>query len=210
MADDLPTLSTVGNALNAMIYPFFWQHIFIPVLPNELIGYTMAPMPFILGILRSYVNEISREYTGDVVIIDVNDGKYLNYPKISSFNSLPDSVASKTRRSLRAMRSFVERSPKFDLSVATIFTHFFAEIFVGYQHCYKEDNEFDFDKFISEKRSRDLKKFLEGFQGSQMFNVFITLNGKKKLEERFKFSTKIIKSMRTFFHFQNFFLIFQL
>jgi hypothetical protein len=27
-----------------------WQHIFIPVLPNHLIDYLSAPMPFLIGV----------------------------------------------------------------------------------------------------------------------------------------------------------------
>ena len=46
-------LSSCINALNALLYPFSWQHVFIPVLPLSLIDYCSAPMPFLLGILSS-------------------------------------------------------------------------------------------------------------------------------------------------------------
>jgi DENN domain-containing protein 2 len=42
----------------ALLYPFTWQHIFVPVLPPSLLNFCCAPMPFVVGILRSSLPEV--------------------------------------------------------------------------------------------------------------------------------------------------------
>lgn len=43
-------LSACVQAANAILYPMNWQHIFIPVLPQALIDYLSAPMPYLIGL----------------------------------------------------------------------------------------------------------------------------------------------------------------
>ena len=38
VADDLPSLSIFTNSIYSLLFPFYWQHIFIPILPNEYLG----------------------------------------------------------------------------------------------------------------------------------------------------------------------------
>ncbi len=40
------------------MYPFNWQHIFIPVVPQSLLSFCCAPMPFLVGILRVHLAEL--------------------------------------------------------------------------------------------------------------------------------------------------------
>lgn len=46
----LSRLTSCIQASNYLIYPMFWQHIFIPVLPTHLLDYLSAPMPFLIGV----------------------------------------------------------------------------------------------------------------------------------------------------------------
>jgi hypothetical protein len=41
----LPATETLCH----LIFPFHWEHIFIPLLPEKLIDFICAPMPFICG-----------------------------------------------------------------------------------------------------------------------------------------------------------------
>lgn len=43
-------LSACVQSANAILYPMNWQHIFIPVLPQSLIDYLLAPMPYLIGL----------------------------------------------------------------------------------------------------------------------------------------------------------------
>lgn len=47
------TLSSCVHAFASIIYPFSWQHTFIPLLPPNLIDVVCAPTPYIVGLLSS-------------------------------------------------------------------------------------------------------------------------------------------------------------
>lgn len=47
------TLSKCCHAMVAVIYPFTWQHTYIPVLPPAMIDIVCSPTPFLIGLLTS-------------------------------------------------------------------------------------------------------------------------------------------------------------
>lgn len=49
----LSTLSSCSHAVVALLYPFSWQHTFIPVLPSSMIDIVCCPTPFLVGLLSS-------------------------------------------------------------------------------------------------------------------------------------------------------------
>ncbi|MBV97264.1 DENN domain-containing protein 2C, partial [Eschrichtius robustus] len=51
VANSLSTLSKCGHAVVATLYPFTWQHTYIPVLPASMIDIVCSPTPFLIGIL---------------------------------------------------------------------------------------------------------------------------------------------------------------
>lgn len=57
VADDTALLAPVAEALLALIRPFEWAHVYVPVLPRPLLELLDAPQPFLLGILRSWLPE---------------------------------------------------------------------------------------------------------------------------------------------------------
>eukprot|EP01047_Picozoa_sp_COSAG01_P052979 COSAG01_NODE_5631_length_4130_cov_193.096750_5_plen_226_part_00 len=44
----LSRLSACAHAAVALLYPFSWQHVFIPILPQKMIHLTTAPMPYLM------------------------------------------------------------------------------------------------------------------------------------------------------------------
>ena len=53
-----------------------WQHIYIPVLPPNLFQYLNAPVPYLIGILTSYVpklNQMNSDALGELVIINLDN-----------------------------------------------------------------------------------------------------------------------------------------
>ena len=50
-------LTAVATAIAYLIYPFEWSHVFIPVLPHQLVHYLQAPMPYIIGVLSSILTD---------------------------------------------------------------------------------------------------------------------------------------------------------
>ena len=43
-------LTCVCEAMSALVYPLTWNHVFIPVLPHQLLHYVEAPMAYLIGI----------------------------------------------------------------------------------------------------------------------------------------------------------------
>lgn len=41
------------HAVVALLYPFSWQHTFIPVLPASMVDIVCCPTPFLVGLLSS-------------------------------------------------------------------------------------------------------------------------------------------------------------
>lgn len=60
----------------AVLHPFIWQHILIPVLPGKLLDYATAPIPFIIGIRRYLLADLLAKRSLDgIVIVDVDSGE---------------------------------------------------------------------------------------------------------------------------------------
>ncbi|XP_064450121.1 DENN domain-containing protein 1B isoform X3 [Mirounga angustirostris] len=51
----LSTLTACVHGSAALLYPMYWQHIYIPVLPPHLLDYCCAPMPYLIGIHSSLI-----------------------------------------------------------------------------------------------------------------------------------------------------------
>ncbi len=72
-----------------------WQHIYIPVLPPHLFQYLNAPVPFLIGILSSYMpklNQMSPDALGEVVIInlDTNQSETRGINPVDVGKKIPD------------------------------------------------------------------------------------------------------------------------
>lgn len=66
------TLSQCCHAVVALLYPFVWQHTYIPVLPPAMLDIVCTPTPFIVGLLSSslpQLTELPLEEVGEVLIL---------------------------------------------------------------------------------------------------------------------------------------------
>eukprot|EP01090_Pellita_catalonica_P009999 TRINITY_DN2124_c0_g1_i2.p1 TRINITY_DN2124_c0_g1~~TRINITY_DN2124_c0_g1_i2.p1 ORF type:complete len:828 (+),score=103.40 TRINITY_DN2124_c0_g1_i2:32-2515(+) len=97
----LHTLSAVVEASVALLYPFRWQHIYIPVLPVSLLTFCCAPMPFVVGILRSSLAELERmsDAMEEVIMVDIDRNKFVS-PFEGDVNLLPPAYATPLLRAL--------------------------------------------------------------------------------------------------------------
>ena len=50
IADDVAVLAPIAEALLSFLFPFDWNHVYIPLLPVELLMYLEAPVPFFVGL----------------------------------------------------------------------------------------------------------------------------------------------------------------
>lgn len=53
--------------LALVLYPLSWSHVYIPVLPEALLGVLAAPMPFLIGVHRSFVEDTEMDVAPYVV-----------------------------------------------------------------------------------------------------------------------------------------------
>ena len=40
----------VTECINSLLFPFRWQHTYVPILPASLLHFLDAPVPFIMGL----------------------------------------------------------------------------------------------------------------------------------------------------------------
>eukprot|EP01105_Mastigella_eilhardi_P019978 TRINITY_DN4727_c0_g1_i1.p1 TRINITY_DN4727_c0_g1~~TRINITY_DN4727_c0_g1_i1.p1 ORF type:complete len:834 (-),score=124.28 TRINITY_DN4727_c0_g1_i1:60-2561(-) len=184
---NLEVLSATVNALSALLYPFSWQHVFIPILPSSLIGYVSAPMPFLIGCLHSSLALIKS--TGipleEVVLVDVDTSTFVMKP---SFEDVlpPDDTALLRNSLVTILADSTARgsSHGVDTAVARAFLYFFHTIMKGYPEFMTADPEiaktkrkpkplnFNIAAFIA-SRPPDRAKFLSAMENSQIFWMFI-------------------------------------
>lgn len=69
-------LTYVSESIRSLLYPFEWQHVFVPVLPACLTEFVGSPTPFIMGIHKSYYkpDEIA-PYSTEVVVVDLDHNR---------------------------------------------------------------------------------------------------------------------------------------
>lgn len=58
-APSFSTLSQCCHAVVALLYPFVWQHTYIPVLPSAMLDIVCTPTPFIVGLLSSSLPQLT-------------------------------------------------------------------------------------------------------------------------------------------------------
>eukprot|EP01080_Neovahlkampfia_damariscottae_P006599 gene6599-10762_t len=67
-------LGYIIEALSSLIFPFYWQHVYIPLLPKQCKDFIYAPVPFIMGIDTELFQQIGFESSlhDDTVVVDLN------------------------------------------------------------------------------------------------------------------------------------------
>jgi len=182
----LSRLSACVQAANALIYPMFWQHIFIPVLPAQLMDYLSAPMPFLIGVPEPLMKRVRRAEVGDIVVLDADNNK-IDTP-FDDLESLPLEVVSNLRRALKPGTGLLGDS------VARAFLQALVHLIGGYRDALKyrqgEKITFSDDAFIM-SRSTSLQPFLEQMLQLQLFRQFIEerlelLNSGKGFSDEFE------------------------
>uniref|UniRef100_A0A4W6C3F4 DENN/MADD domain containing 2C n=1 Tax=Lates calcarifer TaxID=8187 RepID=A0A4W6C3F4_LATCA len=160
IADKLSVLSRCAHAALALLYPFTWQHTFVPVLPASMLDISCSPTPFLIGVLAPClpellelpIEEVGQSYLGDEDCI------------------LPSKLQQHCN---------VEVDQQADLSslVSEGFVRFFVELVGHYPFHMVESSsgnrELQRDSFRKSHPSRGVRQFLQLFMDTQMFAGFI-------------------------------------
>ncbi|CAN7993162.1 unnamed protein product, partial [Ixodes hexagonus] len=161
----LSRLSACVQAANALIYPMEWQHIFIPVLPNHLLDYLSAPMPFLIGVPTTTLARVSGSELGEVVVLDADNNK-IESP-FRDLESIPSEIVTPLKRSLR--------NPSLMLGdgVSQAFLRALVRLIGGYREalCLQlgERITFDPERFL-QSRPPNLRTCLEKMLQLQIFH----------------------------------------
>lgn len=47
---DYQRLMTVAESITALMFPYQWQHVYVPILPASLLHFLDAPVPYLMGL----------------------------------------------------------------------------------------------------------------------------------------------------------------
>ncbi|XP_075364280.1 DENN domain-containing protein 1B isoform X1 [Mycteria americana] len=164
----LSTLTACVHASAALLYPMYWQHIYIPVLPPHLLDYCCAPMPYLIGVHLSLIERVKNRSLEDVVLLNV-DTNTLETP-FNDLNNLPGEVVSALKNKLK------KQSTATGDGVAKAFLRAQAALFGSYRDAlrYKPGEPITFcENSFVKHRSSTTKQFLETAVNLQLFKQFI-------------------------------------
>ncbi|XP_041861483.1 DENN domain-containing protein 1B isoform X2 [Melanotaenia boesemani] len=164
----LSTLTACVHGAAALLFPMYWQHIFIPVLPPHLLDYCCAPMPYFVGVHLSLLERVRSRSLEDVVILNV-DTNTLESP-FDDLHNLPSDVMSSLKSKLK------KQSTATGSGVARAFLRAQAALFGSYRDAlrYKPGEPITFceESFVNH-RSSTMKSFLSMAVNLQLFKQFI-------------------------------------
>ncbi|KAM8815528.1 DENN domain-containing protein 2A [Rhynchonycteris naso] len=186
IADKLSTLSKCCHAMVAVIYPFTWQHTYIPVLPPAMVDIVCSPTPFLIGLLTSSLPLLRELPLEEVLVVDLVNSRFLR--------QMDDEDSILPRKLQVALEHILEQrndlasdqdegppdGPEFsplNEVVSEAFVRFFVEI-VGHYSLFltageREERTLQREAFRKAVSSKSLRRFLEVFMETQMFRGFI-------------------------------------
>ncbi|XP_062279851.1 DENN domain-containing protein 1B isoform X2 [Scomber scombrus] len=164
----LSTLTACVHGAAALLFPLYWQHIFIPVLPPHLLDYCCAPMPYFVGVHLSLLERVRSRSLEDVVILNV-DTNTLESP-FDDLHNLPSDVVSSLKSKLK------KQSTATGSGVARAFLRAQAALFGSYRDAlrYRPGEPITFcEESFANHRSSTMRNFLSMAVNLQLFKQFI-------------------------------------
>ena len=175
----LEALSGAVQAANATLYPLSWQHIFLPILPESLLDYLTAPMPFLIGLHSSLLSEMRKLPCDDIFLLNLDDGSYTYFEE--DFENMPGGPLTLLRVGL--LRELERTRGQDSQAVARVFRTFFSSVLGPYKQHIKGvvANPPPKDAIIAESLWLDQEEFMRSkhgnvlfaMRGTQMYEVFV-------------------------------------
>lgn len=140
-------LAAAGRALAALMFPFRYAHVYVPLLPAALAEVLATPTPFLIG-LHSHLKEEVVDVL-DVIVADLDSGSLsvpasLSVPRPSEpFHSqLLSALGAVLQPALRTADSAFPPPPAppspphmLDKEIRAVFMRSFAQLLQGYRSC---------------------------------------------------------------------------
>ncbi|XP_062269212.1 DENN domain-containing protein 1A isoform X2 [Platichthys flesus] len=164
----LSTLTACVHGSAALLYPMHWQHVYIPVLPQHLLDYCCAPMPYLIGVHSSMMERVRVLALDDVVVLNV-DTNTLDTP-YNDLESLPNDVVVSLKSRLKKVSTTTGDG------VALAFLKSQAALFGSYRNALHielgEPITFNEETFVNHRTSA-MRQFLHNAIQLQLFKQFI-------------------------------------
>ncbi|XP_078144504.1 DENN domain-containing protein 2C isoform X2 [Centroberyx gerrardi] len=185
IADKLSVLSRCGHAVLALLYPFTWQHTFVPVLPASMLDISCSPTPFLMGALAPCLPPLLELPIEEVLIVDLCADKFV--VQLGDEDCILPSKLQAALQQILEEREDILRQEEGDGSggqqaelsclLSEAFVRFFVEL-VGHYPLHMADTsgggrELQRDSFRKSHPSRGVRQFLQLFMDTQMFAGFI-------------------------------------
>ncbi|KJH44526.1 DENN domain protein [Dictyocaulus viviparus] len=157
----LSQLSSCIHAASTLLFPMFWQSIFIPVLPESLRDMIMAPMPFLIGVPKQVMESSMLKDLGEVVIVDLED---------KTLQSAHNDVADMPSEVVMFLKCQLKNSSDMGDSMSRSFLQANVLLFGGYRMGFVRREStgvvhWEKEKFVREQRP-SLQPFLSSLIGS--------------------------------------------
>ncbi|XP_071820085.1 uncharacterized protein [Apostichopus japonicus] len=167
-SEKLSRLTACVHGAASLLFPFYWQHIYIPVMPAHLIDYCCAPMPFLVGVHASFMPKIRSNPIDEVVILNADTNEIEN--PFDDIETLPSDIVRQLKNNLKNTAQLSGDG------VARAFLKFMVRLIGSYKLSLKlregEIIVFDKDSFV-ESRSSHTSECLEKLLQMQHFTQFI-------------------------------------
>lgn len=136
------------HALKALLYPFKYTHVYIPILPAPLVEVLSTPTPFIMGVHSALQHDVSQLM--DVIVVDL-DGGSIRVPDSLALSLLiephwseaqmalsqvlhPDLIISDNAFSATSLPLATPHVLR-DKQLRAVFMRLFARLLDGYRTC---------------------------------------------------------------------------
>uniref|UniRef100_A0A8C3Q3D0 DENN domain containing 5A n=1 Tax=Chrysolophus pictus TaxID=9089 RepID=A0A8C3Q3D0_CHRPC len=80
---DYQRLMTVAETITALMFPFQWQHVYVPILPASLLHFLDAPVPYLMGLHSNGLDDRSKlelPQEANLCFVDV-DNHFIELPE---------------------------------------------------------------------------------------------------------------------------------
>ncbi|XP_076011705.1 DENN domain-containing protein 2B [Genypterus blacodes] len=185
VADKLSTLSSCMHAVVALLYPFSWQHTFIPVLPGSMLDIVCCPTPFLVGLLSSSLPKLKELPVEEALMVDLGTDRFIRQMDDEA-SLLPRKLQAALEQALEQRNDIInqdsdsesdEEYNSLNSLVSEAFIRFFLET-MGHYSLFITQGErgervFQREAFRKSVASKSIRRFLGVFMESQMFAGFI-------------------------------------
>eukprot|EP00041_Stephanoeca_diplocostata_P029436 m.868309 g.868309 ORF g.868309 m.868309 type:complete len:911 (+) comp23561_c0_seq1:394-3126(+) len=106
VSEDIGVATGCVTGVERLCHPISWEGVYITIMPNHLLDYCSAPMPFLVGLHSSNWTAVQRIPLEDVVLVLADEDKI-----VTPFND-GDMLPSELSQKLKAVVKYAQSKPR--------------------------------------------------------------------------------------------------